>query len=455
MSTPAEPFDHLITNAHLIGAEGAERGNLAIRNGQIVALGPGTDGAARNTLAGDTFFVLPGYIDAHVHLNEPGRTDWEGFATGTRALAAGGCTCYMDMPLNSTPVLDAARFAAKASAFEANSILDGAFWGGLVPGNLGNLKELADCGVIGFKAFMSNSGMTDFPRADHSTLREGMARAAELSLPVGVHAESDEITSRLAGQFQGEGRTGIRDYLDSRPIEAELEAVGEALALAKETGCSLHIVHVSSAAALDLVAEARQAGTDVTAETCPHYLLLDETGVLRLGAAAKCAPPLRPPAEKEKLWRALEQGRIDTIGSDHSPSPPELKTSANFFEVWGGIAGCQHNYPLLFEEAVLKRKLPPSAFARMTALNVARRFRLPRKGDLRVGWDADLVALREVPPRRIGAKELLTRHPLSAYLGRTTSVEVAWTMSAGRIVHGPGSEKSRRPARILRPAPIS
>ena len=376
----AEPFDHLITNALLVGAEGAERGNLAIRDGQIVALGPGTDGAARNTIAGDALFVLPGYIDAHVHLNEPGRSDWEGFATGTRALAAGGCTCFMDMPLNSTPVLNAASFQAKASAFEANSILDGAFWGGLVPGNLGAFQELADCGVIGFKAFMSNSGMADFPCADRSTLREGMARAAELGLPVGVHAESDEITSRLAAQFQTDGRNGIRDYLDSRPIEAELEAVGVALSLAKETGCPLHIVHVSSAAALDLVAQARQAGTDVTAETCPHYLLLDETDVIRLGAAAKCAPPLRPDAEKERLWQALENGRIDTIGSDHSPSPPELKTSNNFFEVWGGIAGCQHNYPLLFEEAVLKRKLPPADFARLTALNVARRFPPPAQG---------------------------------------------------------------------------
>jgi len=448
----ATTYDLLITDATLVSVQGTEQGNLAVRDGKIAAVGSEASGSTRQRIDGGAFFVLPGYIDAHVHLNEPGRTSWEGFATGTAALAAGGCTTFMDMPLNSTPVLDAASFAAKAAALEAHSRLDGALWGGLVPGNLGSLKELADCGVIGFKAFMSNSGMDDFPQADAGTLREGMARAAELDLPVAVHAESDEITSRLAAQFQAEGRDGIRDYLDSRPISAELDAICEALDLAQQTGCALHIVHVSSSAGLRMVAEAKENGINVTAETCPHYLLLDESDVFELGPAAKCAPPLRHAREQERLWEALQNGLVDTIGSDHSPSSPDLKQSHNFFEVWGGIAGCQHNYPLLFEEAILQRKLPLRLIPQLTAANVARRFQLPEKGDLRVGWDADLVLLRVREPEEITAEELLTRHRFSAYVGRSTRVEVAMTIARGEIIHGPGAQIPSRPARILRPS---
>jgi allantoinase len=453
MSAPAVVSDILIRGATLVDIHGERPGDLAITDGKISAIGPNLDGGARQIIEAAHFFVLPGYIDAHVHLNEPGREDWEGFATGTSALAAGGCTCFVDMPLNSTPVIDAPSYSAKAARIVKNSRLDGALWGGLVPGNARQMAELADCGVVGFKAFMSNSGMDDFPRSDRSTLREGMARAADLRLPVAVHAESDDMTSRLARAAQARGAIGIRDYLDSRPIAAELEAIGEALDLSRATGCALHVVHVSSAAGLRQIADARRAGVDVTAETCPHYLLLDESDVFRLGAAAKCAPPLRPAEEKENLWNALEAGLVNTIGSDHSPSPPELKTSPNFFKVWGGIAGAQHNYPLLFEEAVLQRKLAPSTLARLTAFNVAQRFHLPNKGDLRVGWDADLVLIDPDSPHEITAAELLTRHPLSAYLGRSTRVAIAATIARGQIVHG-SNLIPHRSARILRPKPL-
>lgn len=450
----ASKFDIIIRDAFLVSAEKTERGDLGISDGKISAIGQNLGGRAPHEIEGTDLFALPGYIDAHVHLNEPGRESWEGFESGTAALLAGGCTCFIDMPLNSTPVLDVESFSAKAARLRKNSHLDGGLWGGLVPGNLEKLAELAAAGVVGFKAFMSNSGMADFPHSDRATLLEGMRRAAALHLPVAVHAESDEMTSRLVEEIRASGGRSIRDYLNSRPIEAELEAIGIALDLAKLTGCTLHVVHVSSAAGLELIDDARHKGVDVTAETCPHYLLLDEDDLFRLGSVAKCAPPLRPAAEKEKLWNALKTGKVQTVGSDHSPSPPELKTSRDFFEVWGGIAGCQHNYPLFFEEAVLRRKIEPSLVARLTALQVAERFRLAHKGDLRIGWDADITLLGNGPAREITPVDLLTKHPISAYIGRSTQTRVVTTIVRGQIAYGPGNTTPRDPARILRPTPL-
>lgn len=427
--------------------------DVAVRDGVIVAVGPSLDLAAGRVVDARGRHVLPGFIDAHVHFNEPGRTDWEGFATGTAALAAGGGTAFCDMPLNSSPpVLDAASFDAKAAALLAHSRLDGALWGGLTPLNLDRMEELAARGVIGFKAFMSDSGMDDFPRADAGTLREGMARAAAVGRPVAVHAESEEITSRLAREIRARGGSGIGDYLASRPVQAELEAIGVALALARETGCALHVVHVSTAAGLGLIAEARARGQDVSAETCPHYLLLEAGDVFRLGAVAKCAPPLRPLAEREALWQALWEGRVDTVGSDHSPAPPGLKTDENFFKVWGGISGCQHALPLFFEAAVLERGWGPSVVARLTAGNVARRFGLAGKGRIAPGADADLVLLSVGETGQpIPIRTLRYRHPQSPYVDRPTRVAVVETYARGLpLLHAsPGG--SPRPVCLLKP----
>jgi allantoinase len=447
--------DLLIRGATVVGAGSTETGDVAVHGGRIAAIAPSLDLAAERVVEAGGDYLLPGFIDAHVHFNEPGRTGWEGVESGSRALAAGGGTSFFDMPLNSTPpVLDAATFAAKARAITARSRLDAAIWGGLVPGNLSHLVELAECGVIGFKAFMSDSGIDEFPSAHGKVLLEGMRRAAELRLPVAVHAESPAMTSDLTRQAIAAGRTGIIDYLRSRPIAAELEAIGEATAFAEQTGCALHVVHVSSRAGLELIAAAKKRGCDVTAETCPHYLLLDESEVERLGAVAKCAPPLRPAAEVARLRQALGEGLVDTVGSDHSPAPPDMKESADFFQVWGGISGCQHALPLLFEAAVLEEKFSPALVAQLTATNVARRFRLAGKGELIEGADADFALLTVGKEHKIRNEDLLYRHRQSPYVGRASRAAVRETWARGQTVFGNNGLSAQNPARILRPAPL-
>ncbi len=323
-------------NGTLVTTAGISNADLAVSDGRIVAIGPHLAGTSKEEINAAGYHMFPGVIDAHVHFNEPGRTDWEGFATGTAALAAGGTTVFFDMPLNSSPpTIDAESFDLKLKAAQANSLVDFALWGGLVPGNLAHLDELAERGVIGFKAFMSNSGIHDFSAVDDLTLYEGMARAAQLGKIVALHAESDQITAALAHRAIVQGRTGIRDYLNSRPVIAELEAIQRAILFAQETGCALHIVHVSSGRGISLVAEARVRGIDVSCETCTHYLVLTEEDVEELGAVAKCAPPLRPQTEQDALWQQLFAGNIPMVTSDHSPAPATMKTSPDFFKGLG------------------------------------------------------------------------------------------------------------------------
>jgi allantoinase len=427
--------------------------NLGISDGKIVSINAREE-TARETIDAVGLHVFPGVIDAHVHFNEPGRTDWEGLETGSHAVAAGGGTLFFDMPLNAhPPTIDAESFRMKQAAAEQKSVTDFALWGGLVPQNLDKLGELAECGVIGFKAFMSNSGIDDFSSVNDTVLREGMKRAAQLKLPVAVHAECDNLTSRLAAEAIAENRTGIRDYLDSRPIKAELDAIQRAIDLAGETGCALHVVHVSSAAGVGLIATARKADIDVTCETCPHYLFLTEEDMERLGAVAKCAPPLRPLEEQDLLWREVLEENILTIGSDHSPSPPEMKQSASFFKVWGGISGAQHLLPLLLTKGRHQHRMSLSLLARQTSANIARRFNLPSaKGHIVPGADADLALVDVEEKFTVKAGDLLYRHKQSPYIGATLRGKVQRTFVRGQTVFRGGQIVSQIKGRLVRPA---
>jgi allantoinase len=422
---------------------GRER-DIGIADGKFAAIAPNLRGAAREEVDATKMSIFPGVIDSHVHFNEPGRTDWEGWDTGSRAAAAGGTTTVFEMPLNAhPPTIDGPSFDAKRAAAEKSSMVDFGLWGGLVPGNLDQLETLRDRGAVGLKAFMCNSGIDDFPHVTMSILREGMKRAANLDLLVAVHAESEEMTQQLTGEKLAAGKATIRDFLESRPVEAELDAIRDALAIARETKCRLHIVHVSCGRGVGLVAEARANGVDVTCETCPHYLLLMGADMEKIGAVAKCAPPLRDFLEHRDLWNRLDG--VTTIGSDHSPSPPEMKQSKNFFEVWGGISGAQHLLSLLADE------IPQHQLAKLTSDNVAHRFRIADKGGIEVGKNADLAIVDFGEVEIITRKSLHYRHKQSPYVGRKPGGRVIRTILRGQTVYHDGKLAAQPIGCFLRP----
>lgn len=417
--------------------------DIAVDGGVITDVRPEIDVKAKQEIDARGLLILPGVIDVHVHFNEPGREHWEGAATGSRAFATGGGTLYFDMPLNSTPCTVGPReFEQKRAALERASVTEFGLWGGIVPGNRGALAEMAGLGAIGFKAFMSDSGLPEFPRSDDLTLYEAMVEAARLGLPVAVHAENDEITRELSRRAHAEGRTGIRDYLESRPIVAEVEAINRAALLAREAGAKLHIVHISSGRGVAAAIEARKAGTDLTIETCAHYLFFTEEDMERIGAAAKCAPPLRAVTERDELRRWLLGGGIDIVASDHSPAPLDMKQDANFFKVWGGIAGVQSTLAVLLSID----GLTVEAIRRMVAENPAKRFKIANKGLIAPGCDADLVLVDAAAEFELKAEDLKQRHAISPYIGSRFRGAVRQTYLRG--VRAPQDSKGR----FVRPA---
>jgi allantoinase len=427
--------------------------DVAVEDGWIAGVGPELPGAAREIDARG-LFLFPGLIDVHLHFNEPGRAEWEGAATGSRALAAGGGTLYFDMPLNSTPcTVNAREFDGKREALEQSSITDFGLWGGLVPGSLSAMAELAARGVVGFKAFLCDSGLPEFPRADDLTLADGLREAARLDLPVAVHAENHELVQALSRRMAAQGRLGVRDFLQSRPVVAEVEAIQRAALFAGEAGAKLHIVHVSSGRGVAAAAEARARGVDVSIETCPHYLFFTEEDVERLGAIAKCAPPLRDSAEQASLWEKLLGGVVDLVASDHSPSTPEMK-SGPFWQAWGGIAGVQSTLAVMLEHGHHRRHLPLERIASLVAAEPARRFRLARRGRIAPGSAADLALVDLGASFTLKREDLLQRHPLSPYLGARFRGAVRQTIRRGELIFDRGTITAQTLGVLVRPTPL-
>lgn len=438
--------DVVIRGGIVVTPSGLVAFDIAIDGGVIASIGQDAP-AGREEIHARSLHVLPGIIDDHVHFNEPGNEGWEGAATGSRALAAGGGTVYFDMPLNSVPcTITAKEFDRKHAALKKASVTDFALWGGLIPGSIPAMAELAECGVIGFKAFLCNSGLPEFPRADDLTLYEGMKEAARLNLPLAVHAESEEITSILSRRKIQSGHTSARDYLESRPVTAEVEAIQRAALIARDTGARLQIVHVSSGSGVAAALQARAQGTDITIETCPHYLHFTEEDLERIGAAAKCAPPLRNAAERDSLRAHLKAGHVDIVASDHSPAPPPMKTGGDFFAIWGGIAGVQSTLAVLLGGGV---SLPD--IASLTACNPAKKFNLVQKAAL-PGSDADFCLVDLNLSRTLDSDDLHQRHKFSPYIGARFPGVVRRTILRGRTIFAEGAFLTESGGQLIRPA---
>ncbi len=444
-------LDLLVRGATVVTRDGAAVMDIGISDGTIGAVEPEISATSVEEIDGSGLHALPGGIDPHVHLDEPGRTHWEGFASGTRALAAGGMTTFIDMPLNNIPpTIDAPSFDEKRAAAGASSLVDFALWGGLVPGNVDRLEELAERGVAGFKAFMCHSGIDDFPAADDLTLYEGMARCAELGSIVLLHAENAGIVSGLSQRASDERRTTARDFIRSRPPIAEIEAISRAILFAEDTGCAIHIVHVSTARGVRMVAEASARGVDVSCETCPHYLLFTEEDLERIGVPLKSAPPVRDQSNREQLWELIDAGTLSMVTSDHSPGAPETKVGENFFAVWGGISGCQHTLQLLLAEGYEVRGLPLPRIVELVAATAADRFRLPGKGAIAVGYDADLALIDLSAETVVDTEDLQYRHHYSGYTGRPARGRVTHTIVRGQTVWHDGSVASEPLGRLIK-----
>jgi allantoinase len=437
-------YQTIIRGGSVVRTTGIEEADIAIAEGKIVAIERDITSGTRSPREVDArdLTVFPGVIDSHVHFNDPGRAHWEGFSTGSSAFAAGGGTCFVDMPLNSfPPTLDGPSFDVKMAAAESASRTDFALYGGITPKNLDRLEELAERGVVGFKAFMCPSGIEDFPYAHEETLYRGMQTAAMLDLPVLLHAESATIVAEHTARVQSRGDIDAGAFAESRPVQAELEAIRSAIRLARETRCRVHIVHVSSAECVTLVHGARESdGVEITCETCPHYLSLNSRDLLEIGTRAKCAPPLRDEATRQALLASLLAGGIDTVGSDHSPAPPEIKEGSDFFSAWGGIAGVQTTLRVLLTLGV-----PPERIAALLAAAPARLLRLAGKDEIVLGSDADLVLVDTAVTPELTREDLLDRHRMSPFVGRRLRGAIRSVFLRGE----PVNEKTR--GRLVRP----
>lgn len=382
------------------------------------------------TLAEDEV-LIPGLVDTHVHINEPGRTEWEGFASATRAAAAGGVTTLIDMPLNSIPATTTVSALVIKREAARTSVVDVGFWGGAVPQNLGHLRELHDAGVFGFKAFLAPSGVDEFDHLDAAQLERALEEIAGFGGVLIVHAEDPGVLDAHAD----DGGTDYHRFVESRPDEAEVTAIERVIAGVRRTGARAHILHLSSAAALPALRAARAEGLPITVETCPHYLAISEEQVPDGGTQFKCCPPIRDDANRDALWQALLDGDIDIVVTDHSPSTAALKFAhdGDFGLAWGGIAGLQTGLAAVWTDAA-RRGIPLERVIGWMSTGPADFVGLATKGRIAVGAAADLASFAPDATFTVHAAELLHKNPVSAYDGRELRGIVRTTWLAGHPV---------------------
>lgn len=432
-------YDLVLRSRRMVLPGGVQPAAVAVRQEKIAAIA-GYDArldAVRDHDLGD-LALLPGLVDTHVHVNEPGRTGWEGFEAATRAAAAGGVTTICDMPLNSLPTtVTAQALRVKRAAAAGKCAVDVAFWGGAVPGSQPELRGLHEAGVTGFKCFLADSGVPEFPPLDAAGLRAAMAEAGRTGSVLAVHAEDPGELGEASGTDYG-------SFLASRPARAERRAIETVIAAAAHTRSRAHIVHLSAAGCVPLIGEAKASGVALTAETCPHYLVFAAEEVPRGGTEFKCCPPIRDAANREALWRGLEAGLIDCVVSDHSPCPPALKRkeSGDFGAAWGGIASLQLGLAAVWTVA-RRRGRTLADVARWMATAPAALAGLTGKGMIAAGYDADLVAFDPGAAFTVRGVGLQHRSPVTPYEGRVLAGTVRQVWLRGQVMT-PGAPPAGR-----------
>jgi allantoinase len=434
--------------------EGVRAATVHIRNGMIHSISGYNDLPSGKHIydAGESV-VMPGLVDTHVHINEPGRTGWEGFETATRAAAAGGVTTLIDMPLNSIPATTtAAALEAKRTAARKKCWVNVGFWGGVVPGNQGELRALARAGVFGFKCFLVPSGVPEFMHVNEDDLRSALPELARLGAPLLVHAELPSPIEGATRKLAKSDPAKYRTWLASRPPSAETKAVEMMIRLAREFKARVHIVHLSSELSVPLIRRAKKEGVRITAETCPHYLFF-ASGSIRSGRTEfKCAPPIRDLQNSEELWRALEKNIIDFVVSDHSPSPPAMKclNTGDFLKAWGGISSLQLGLPVMWTK-FSERNFSLRHLARWMCSGPARLAGLEKyKGAIATRYDADIVVWNPEKRFIVRPKMLQHRHKLTPYLNQALRGAVEATFLRGEMVYDHGRFLGTARGAILR-----
>ena len=429
---------HAFSSARVVTPEGVRSAAVLVENESIRAVVPrdGIPPGAAVTDLGD-LAVLPGLVDSHTHVNEPGRTEWEGFRTATRAAAAGGYTLIVDMPLNCLPPTTTAESLELKRASAANvSSVDFACWGGVVADNQEHIERLAAAGVAGFKCFLVHPGIDGFTMVSEQQLREALPHVAKTGLPLLVHAELPGPIETASGELEDSDWRRYGTYLRSRPDEAELRAIELLLSLCREFGFRLHIVHLSASSALDMLRRAKSDGLPLTVETCPHYLYFSAEQIPDGATLCKCAPPVRGAANREKLWQGLAEGVIDLVATDHSPCPPAMKRleEGNFRTAWGGISSLSTALSVMWTEAS-RRGFTLGDIARWMAEKPAQLAgRAGHKGRLAAGYDADLLVFDPETEFLLTEDRLHYRYPLSPYLGLRLRGVVRRTFLRGRCI---------------------
>jgi allantoinase len=442
--------EQVLRSARVVTPEGERPASVLVRGGTISAVRPydAPVGDARVTDLGEDV-LLPGLVDTHVHINDPGRAEWEGFATATAAAVAGGITTLVDMPLNSVPPTVTAEYLrVKRGVAEGRVHTDTGFWGGAIPGNVKELRGLHEAGAFGFKCFLADSGVPEFPALAAAELDEAVGELARFDGLLIVHAEDAGVIEGAAGG----GSRRYADFLASRPAAAEDTAIAALIALARRHGARVHVLHLSSASALPLIAAARREGVRISVETCPHFLALTAEEVPDGGTEFKCCPPIREAANREVLWAGLAAGDIDCVVSDHSPSTARLKASGDFAADWGGISSLQLGLPVVWTEA-RRRGHTVADVARWMAAGPARLAGLTAKGAIAQGYDADFAVLAPEQTFVVDPGRLHHRNPVTAYAGRTLYGVVRATWLGGRLVAENGRVAAEPAGRLLgRPA---